>query len=178
MVTERVVRKVEVKEGEYVFNDKLDILKLAVIERHKASGNVGLGLVENFKLKSGAFASTVAHDSHNLIIIGTNDDDMLMAVQEIERIGGGLTIIEDGKVVQSLPLPIAGLMSDKSLEDLDDELEALMAIAAKMGVNENIDPFMTLAFLALPVIPEIKLTDMGLFDVTKFDFIGINDIEE
>ncbi len=103
---------------------------------------------------------------------------MLMAVQEIERIGGGLTIIEDGKVVQSLPLPIAGLMSDKSLEDLDDELEALMAIAAKMGVNENIDPFMTLAFLALPVIPEIKLTDMGLFDVTKFDFIGINDIEE
>ncbi len=143
LVTERVVRKVEVREGEYVFNDKLDILKLAVIERHKASGNVGLGLVENFKLKSGAFASTVAHDSHNLIIIGTNDDDMLMAVQEIERIGGGLTIIEDGKVVQSLPLPIAGLMSDKSLEDLDDELEALMAIAAKMGVNENIDPFMT-----------------------------------
>jgi len=178
LVTEKVVRKIEVKDGEYIFNDKLDILKLAVIERHKATGNVGLGLVENFKLKSGAFASTVAHDSHNLIVIGTNDDDMLAAVEEIKRIGGGLTIVDKGEVIQSLPLPIAGLMSDKSIEELDVELEKLIGFAYGMGVNPNIDPFMTLAFLALPVIPEIKLTDMGLFDVTKFGFVGLDEIEE
>lgn len=178
LVTEKVVRKVEVQNGEFVHNDKLDILKLAVIERHKATGNVGLGLVENFKLKRGAIASTVAHDSHNLIVIGTNDVDMLLAIQEIERIGGGLTIVDNGKVVQSLPLPIAGLMSDKSLEELDVELERLTEIADQLGVNKDVDPFMTLAFLALPVIPEIKLTDMGLFDVTRFDFMGIDEIEE
>lgn len=173
LVTEKVVRKVEVENGEFVFNEKLDILKLAVIERHNATGNIGLGLVENFKLRSGAFASTVAHDSHNLILIGTNDEDMLIAVKEIERIGGGLTIVDGGKVIKSLPLPIAGLMSDKTIEELDIELEELTVLADKMGVNKEIDPFMTLAFLALPVIPEIKLTDMGLFDVTRFDFMQI-----
>lgn len=178
LVTERVVRKVEVEDGQYVFNDKLDILKLAVIERHKATGNIGLGLVENFKLKSGAFASTVAHDSHNLIVIGTNDDDMLLAIEEIKKIGGGQTIVDRGEVIQSLSLPIAGIMSDKSLEELDSELEQLLKKAYDMGVNQNIDPFMTLAFLALPVIPEVKLTDMGLFDVNKFGFIGIDEIEE
>lgn len=178
LVTERVVRKVEVKQGEFIRNDKLDILKLAVIERHKATGNIGLGLVENFKLKRGAIASTVAHDSHNLIVIGTNDADMVAAIQEIERIGGGLTVVDNGEVVQSLALPIAGLMSDKSLEELDVELEELTEIADRMGVNKDVDPFMTLAFLALPVIPEVKLTDMGLFDVTRFDFIGIDEVEE
>jgi len=177
LVTERVVRKVEVRDGKFVHDKRLDILKLAVIERHKASGNIGLGLVENFMLKSGALASTVAHDSHNLIVIGTNDADMLLAIEEVERIKGGLVIVNDGKVLQTLPLPIAGLMSDMSLEVMSDDLEKLYATARSLGVNKDVDPFMTLAFLALPVIPEIKLTDMGLFDVSAFDFISINELD-
>ncbi len=177
LVTERVIRKVELKDGAFVCNEKLDILKLAVIERHKATGNIGLGLIENFRLKKGALASTVAHDSHNLIVTGTNDADMLVAIAEIERMGGGLAIACEGTVVKSLPLPIAGLMSDKPLIELDAELSDLIETAYGMGVNHAMDPFMTLAFLALPVIPEIKLTDMGLFDVTGFDFLGINETE-
>lgn len=177
LVTERVIRKVEVKEGRFVCNEKLDILKLAVIERHKATGNIGLGLIENFRLRKGALASTVAHDSHNLIVAGTNDTDMLVAITEIERMGGGLVIACDGAVVKSLPLPIAGLMSDQPLKALDAELKILMETAYGMGINPAMDPFMTLAFLALPVIPDIKLTDMGLFDVTTFDFLGINETE-
>lgn len=177
LVTERVIRKVEVQEGAFVYNDKLDILKLAVIERHRATGNIGLGLIENFRLRRGALASTVAHDSHNLIVVGTNDTDMLVAIAEIERMGGGLVIACGGKVVESLPLPIAGLMSDQPLKELDVQLKALLETAYGMGVNTTMDPFMTLAFLALPVIPDIKLTDMGLFDVTTFDFLGINEME-
>ncbi len=178
LVTERVVRKVEVEDGRFVHNEKLDILKLVVIERHKATGNIGLGLIENFRLRKGALASTVAHDSHNLIVTGTNDADMLVAIAEIQRIGGGLVIACDGVVVKSLPLPIAGLMSDQPLKELDCELNELLETAYGMGVNPAMDPFMTLAFLALPVIPDIKLTDMGLFDVTRFDFLGINELEE
>lgn len=177
LVTERVIRKVEVENGRFVYNNKLDILKLAVIERHRATGNIGLGLIENFRLKRGALASTVAHDSHNLIVAGTNDADMLIAIAEIERMGGGLVIACDGAVVKSLPLPIAGLMSDQPLKELDAELKILIETAYGMGVNSDMDPFMTLAFLALPVIPDIKLTDMGLFDVTAFDFLGINETE-
>lgn len=176
LVTERVVRKVEVEKGLFVYNDKLDILKLAVIERHKATGNIGLGLIENFRLRKGALASTIAHDSHNLIVVGTNDRDMLVAIGEIERMGGGLVITCEGRVVKSLPLPIAGLMSDKPLKELDRELNEMLRLAYDMGVNTDMDPFMTLAFLALPVIPDIKLTDMGLFNVLKFDFLGINDM--
>lgn len=177
LVTEKVVRKVEVAGGYFTHNEKLDILKLAVIERHKATGNIGLGLIENFRLRKGALASTVAHDSHNLIVAGTNDEDMLVAIEEIQRMGGGLVIACDGAVVKSLPLPIAGLMSDQPLKALDVELNALLETAYGMGVNTTMDPFMTLAFLALPVIPDIKLTDLGLFDVTKFDFLGINELE-
>ncbi|MBN2897898.1 MAG: adenine deaminase [Clostridia bacterium] len=178
LITEKVVRKVEVHEGEFVHNKRLDILKLAVIERHNATGNIGLGLVENFQLKSGALASTVAHDSHNLIVIGTNDADMIEAVKEIERIGGGLAIVDKGQVIHSIPLPIAGLMTDQPIEALNKELIVLYENARKLGVNKTIDPFMTLAFLALPVIPEIKLTDLGLFDVTSFRFININNDDE
>jgi adenine deaminase len=177
LVTEKAVRKVEVADGEFVFNKRLDILKLAVIERHRATGNIGLGLVENFRLESGALASTVAHDSHNLIVIGTSDDDMLMAIKEIERIGGGLTIVNKGRVIQSIPLPIAGLMTDQPIEVLNESLGDLYTKAYTLGVNNTIDPFMTLAFLALPVIPDIKLTDMGLFDVSSFKFININDVD-
>lgn len=174
LVTKKVVRKVEVENGYFKFHNKLDILKLVVIERHRGSGNIGLGLVENFKLENGAIASTIAHDSHNLILVGDNDGDILIAIEEIRRIGGGVAIASGGRVVKSLALPIAGLMSNKSLEDVNQELKTMQRLVREMGINEDIDPFMTLAFLALPVIPEIKLTDRGLFDVTSFDFIDID----
>ena len=174
LVTEKVVREVTVRDGIFVHDDQADILKLAVVERHKATGNIGLGLLENYGLKSGAIASTVAHDSHNLIVVGSNDSDMLTAIAEIERIGGGLTIARQGKILGSLPLPIAGLMSDSPLQEVDDKLNELLKIAYGMGVNPQLEPFMTLAFLALPVIPDIKLTDLGLFDVTRFEFMKIS----
>ncbi len=177
LVTEKVIRKVAVHNGEFIHDPRLDILKLAVIERHNATGNIGLGLVENFRLKSGALASTVAHDSHNIIVVGSNDADMLLAIKEIERIGGGLTLVDKGKVLKSLSLPIAGLMSDKPMKEMDQNINELLNLAFEKGVYKELDPFMTLSFLSLPVIPEIKLTDKGLFDVSKFDFIGLSEIE-
>ena len=173
LVTEHVTRKVGLKDGAFQYVKELDILKLVVIERHKATGNVGLGLVEGFELKNGAIASTVAHDSHNLIIIGDTDDNIMTAAKEIERIGGGLVVVKSGKVIGSLPLPIAGIMSDQTLGEMDSKHEELMELAYGVGVNKNIDPFMLLAFLALPVIPELKLTDVGLFDVVNFKFIDL-----
>lgn len=174
LVTKRVIRKVDTQDGYFKYNNMLDILKLVVVERHKDTGNIGLGLVENFNLKGGAIASTIAHDSHNLITVGDNDEDILLAIEEIRKINGGITICSKGRVLKSLSLPIAGLISDKSLDEVSAELKEMMRIAYDMGVNKDIDPFMTLAFLALPVIPELKLTDMGLFDVTKFDFTDLS----
>lgn len=175
LVTQKVVRKVEVENGEFKNNKSLDILKLAVIERHNATGNVGLGLVEDFKLKNGAIALTIAHDSHNLIAIGDNDEDMLLAINEVVRVGGGIAIASRGNATRTLKLPIAGIMSDESMEKVNEKLAEMLKIAyEKLGVNKDIDPFMTLSFLALPVIPEIKVTDIGLFDVTRFDFIELS----
>ncbi|KAB3530544.1 adenine deaminase [Alkaliphilus serpentinus] len=175
IVTEKVVRKVETENSKFKYHKSLDILKLAVIERHKATGNIGLGLVEDFKLKGGAIASTIAHDSHNLIVIGDNDEDMLLAIQEVERVGGGITICSNGEVNRTLSLPIGGLISDGTMEEVNQQLNEMLDIAYnRLGVSTEIDPFMTLSFLALPVIPQIKLTDEGLFDVTVFDFIDLS----
>ncbi len=179
LVTLKTVRKVNVVEGEFTYHKRLDILKMAVIERHNATGNIGLGLVEGFGLKNGAIATTIGHDSHNLIVIGDNDEDMLTAIKEINRVGGGITICSQGNVIQTLPLTIAGLMSNKSLEEVNHQLKCMLEIAWKeLTVSRNIDPFMLLSFLALPVIPQLKLTDMGLFDVDRFQFIDINVWEE
>lgn len=175
LLTERVVRRIYIEDGKFKFHKSLDILKLAVIERHHASGNIGLGLVEDFQLKGGAIASTIAHDSHNLIVIGDNDVDMLLAINEVSRVGGGITICSQGKVLMTLELCIGGLISNSSMEEVNSKLKAMLDIAyERLGVNKKIDPFMTLSFLALPVIPEIKLTDMGLFDVNKFDYISLS----
>ena len=174
LVTEKVTRKVDLENNEFKYNDKLDILKLVVLERHKNTKNIGLGLVENFKLKNGAIASTIAHDSHNIIVVGDNDQDILSAISEVENIGGGIAISSQGKILDSLSLPIGGLMSDKDIEYVNSKLNNMLNIAHnKLNVSKEIDPFMTLSFLALPVIPQIKLTDKGLFDVVKFDFIKI-----
>jgi adenine deaminase len=156
--------------GEVVSDTGRDILKIAVVERHQASGNIGLGLTCGFGLKRGALASSVAHDSHNIVVVGTNDDDMYSAVKEIERLGGGLVVTVGGQVLDSLALPVAGLLADQPLESVVDELERLEKSAAGLGTTLS-SPFATLSFLALPVIPEIRLTDLGLVDVNGFKLI-------
>jgi adenine deaminase len=141
-----------------------DILKLVVVERHQATGNIGVGLVRGFGLKRGALASSVAHDSHNIIAVGASDQDIFIAVKEIERLHGGLVAVGGGKVLSSLALPVAGLLSDEPLENVVNKLEGLEKVAAELG-SRLASPFATLSFLALPVIPEIRLTDRGLVEL-------------
>jgi len=156
---------VPISDGCYVADVARDVLKLAVVERHFATGQVGVGLVHGFGLKKGAIASSVAHDSHNLVVIGTNDADMETALAAIIKLGGGIALVQSGEVLASLALPVAGLMSLKSLEEVAAELSKLCVIACELGVRPGSDPFMTLSFLALPVVPELKLTSRGLVDV-------------
>ena len=170
ITTEKRVEKVKVVDGMIVPDLEKDILKLVVVERHKASGNIGLGLVKGFGLKQGALASSVAHDSHNIIAVGTNDFDILKAIEEIERLQGGLVACVNGEVLASLPLPIAGLLSPEPLEVVVAQFEKLEKVAASLG-NLPPAPFSILSFLALPVIPELRLTDLGLVDVVAFKLI-------
>lgn len=145
--------------------------KIAVVERHHATGHVGVGLIAGYGLGHGAVATTVAHDSHNLIVVGDNDGDMLRAVQELADLQGGYCLVRDGAVLGSLPLPVGGLMSAAPAEEFLPALEGLLEQARAMGVAEGIDPFITLSFTALPVIPALRLTDMGMFDVERFAFV-------
>lgn len=174
IITNHAIRKVDIKDQLFVHHKKLDILKLAVIERHKNTGNIGLGLVEGYGLKHGAVGLTIAHDSHNVIVIGDNDEDMRLAVKELKRSSGGMTICRDGQVLETLTLEVGGLMTDAPMLEVVKQIEVMNALGLSMGINENIEPFMTLAFLALPVIPDLKLTDKGLFDVSSFDFVDIS----
>jgi len=171
LVTGKERKKVKVENGRFVADGEYS--KAAVIERHKALNHIGLGIISNFNIKNGAIAGTVAHDSHNLIVIGDNDEDMLLAVNEIKRVNGGFTIVRSGKVVNTLELPIAGLMSDKPMEYVEAGLGEILSEAYNMGINPGIDPLITLSFLALPVIPEIRVTDQGLFDVTESKFVKV-----
>jgi len=169
IITRKRTEKVKVLDGVVMPDIGRDILKLVVVERHKATGNIGLGLVTGFGLKRGAVASSIAHDSHNVIAVGTNDEDIFIAVKEIEKLQGGL-VVANGKVLASLALPIAGLLSDEPLEVVVDKLERLEQIAKDLGTTLP-SPFATLSFLALPVIPELRLTDLGLVDVNEFKLI-------
>ncbi len=170
IITRKRVAPVKVIDGVVVPDTGNDILKLVVVERHKATGNIGLGLVTGFGLKKGALASSIAHDSHNIIAVGTNDEDILTAVREINRLQGGLVVAAGGRVLAGLPLPIAGLLSDEPLEVVVDKLEKLEQVATDLGTTLP-SPFSTLSFLALPVIPELRLTDLGLVDVNQFRLI-------
>ncbi len=147
-----------------------DILKVAVIERHHDTGHIGLGYMKGYGLKKGAVATSIAHDSHNIIVVGADDESMAKAANAVIAAGGGI-FVNDGDKTDGLPLPIAGLMSDGKLEDVNDLLEKTKARAYELGVNRGIDPFMTLSFLSLPVIPALKLTSRGMFDVTKWKFV-------
>jgi adenine deaminase len=172
IVTKKVMRRVLLKDGIAHSNVEEDILKIAVVERHKATGNIGIGFVQGFGLKKGAIGSSVAHDSHNIALVGTNDADMLRAVKVIQTMKGGLAAVSDGKVLASLPLPIGGLMSDASVAQVNVQIEALLRVAKNLECKIP-DPFMTLSFLSLPVIPELKITDKGLVDVNQFKFVPL-----
>jgi adenine deaminase len=164
IITRKKIEKIKASHGAIMPDTERDVLKLVVVERHKATGNIGIGLVTGFGLKRGALASSIAHDSHNIIAVGTNDEDIFTAIKEIERLKGGLVAAADGKVLASLALPVAGLLSDQPLEAVVSKLERLEQIATELGTTLS-SPFATLSFLALPVIPEIRLTDRGVVEV-------------
>ncbi len=166
IVTKEIIATPKIEGGKVVADTKRDILKLVVVERHRATGNVGVGFVHGFKLKTGAIGSTVAHDAHNVVVAGTNDADILRAIEELERLQGGLVAVVNGKVTAELGLPIAGLVSDKPLGEVIRLMDDLNAAAHAMGCDLDA-PFMTLSFLSLSPIPELKLTDQGLIDAVN-----------
>lgn len=173
LVTKSSVCEAKFENGLLNSNTETDTLKILVMERHRATGNIGKGFVKGFNLKKGAIASTVAHDSHNMIIVGTNDLDMYTAAVELVKMQGGKVVVNDGKVIAKLPLPIAGLISDKDFDYVVDHCEELNKAVKELGCTLD-DAFMTMSFLSLPVIPELKITDKGLFSTKKWDFVKIN----
>ncbi len=172
IVTDSLVEEARVEDGWVVSDPERDLLKICVFERHKGTGNVGIGLVKGFGLTRGALASTVAHDSHNLIAVGVDDEEILFAVRAVEKMGGGQVVVEGERILAELPLPVAGLISDLPLEEVRDRVQNLKDAARSLGCGVG-DPFMALSFMALPVIPELKITDRGLFDVSAFDFVSL-----
>jgi adenine deaminase len=172
ILTRNSLHKALVLNGMAVSDISNDILKIAVIERHKGSGNIGKGFVKGFNLKKGAIASSVAHDSHNIIAVGTNDEDMKAAVDAVIKMGGGLAAVCDCNICSALSLPIAGLMSNETVETIDRQMKNLFSAARSLGSSLS-DPYMALSFLALPVIPELKITDKGLVDVGKFCIVPL-----
>lgn len=172
VITNQSIVEAVVSGNEVVSDVSRDILKIAVVERHTGSGNIGKGFVSGFGLKKGALSSSVAHDSHNIIVVGTNDKDMKTAVEAVVKMGGGLAASCDSKICATLPLPIAGLMSQEPVYAVREKLDKLLEVARGFGTTLN-DPFMTLSFLALPVIPELKITDKGLVDVKQFCIVPL-----
>lgn len=177
LITECVVRSVETgPDGEVELCRNPDLIKLAVLERHHATGKIGVGLLDgSYGLRNGAIATTIAHDSHNIVVAGDNEEDMLFAVRELERMEGGIVMVSGSRVLGALPLPVGGLMSEKSAEEVAAALKELLQLAnSHYHIWEGADAFMTLSFLALPVIPTLKLTARGLFDVEKFAFVDVD----
>ena len=166
IVTREVITAPRLQDGCVVPDVGRDVLKLVVVERHHATGNVGVGFVRGFKLRHGALGSTVAHDAHNVVVVGTNDADIVRAIEELEAMQGGQVAVVDGEVKAELALPIAGLVSDRPLADVIARIAALNAAAHSMGCGLAA-PFMSLSFLSLSPIPELKLTDQGLIDAVK-----------
>ena len=172
ILTKQIEAVPSVRNGLTVSDTGQDILKLAVVERHHGTGRIGLGFVQGFGLRKGALASSVAHDSHNLIGVGCDDGDLYAAFTAVEKMGGGLVVVQNGKVMASLALPIAGLMSDRPLAEVAEGWEGLRRAARELGAIPP-EPFMVLSFLALPVIPALKLTDQGLVDVNRFEHVSL-----
>ncbi len=160
-------------DGQFTSDIDRDVLKIVLVERHKGLSEIGIGVVSGFGLKEGAIATTVAHDSHNLIAVGTNDADMIKAIETLKEAGGGLTVVKDGEVLHTLPLPISGLLSDQPAHTVNESLHALHDALKETGFVLDFNPFLTLSFLALPVIPDVKMTTQGLFDVRSFQHLPI-----
>ncbi|MFP4031008.1 MAG: adenine deaminase [Desulfococcaceae bacterium] len=172
IVTEHLALDAAIRDGKAVADPARDLLKIAVVERYSGKSRTGRAFVKGLGLRKGALASTVAHDSHNIVVAGADDGDMKAALSAVVRMGGGMVVVADGEVRAQLPLPIAGLMSPEPMETVRQKLDALIAAAHELGSTLH-DPFMTLGFLALPVIPSLKLTDRGLVDVEGFARVGV-----
>ena len=170
----RVVRVRRDENGEFVRDPAVDIVKVAVVERHQYTGNVATAFLQGYGIRSGAVALSIAHDSHNIIVVGVSDDEMACAVKALAEQEGGIVLVRDGKVIERMPMPVAGLMSDQSGRWVDEKLTAIHEAAFhELGIAGEVEPVMTLCFMSLPVIPELKLTDRGLFDVVNFRFTPI-----
>jgi adenine deaminase len=172
IITKGIIRKAPLEDGVVVSDTEQDLIKIAVVERHHCTGKIGLGMVQGFGLKHGALASSIAHDSHNIISVGCNDRDIYGSVKAVEEMGGGLAAVRNGEVLARLPLPIAGLMSDEPLCKVVHGWEGLIEAARSLGCQME-EPFMALSCLALPVIPELKITDRGLVDVKEFRHVPL-----
>lgn len=172
LVTRVLIEPVKVVDGMAVADVERDILKMAVIERHRSTGNVGKGFIHGIGLTRGAIAGTVAHDHHNLVVIGADDDSMMAAAREVARMGGGQVVVDGSEVLAALPLPVAGLMSDRPIEEVREGVDRLLAAAHALGSPLH-DPFMAMSFMALEVIPSLKLTDVGLVDVDQFKVVDL-----
>ena len=175
LTNEAIVSVKRDDQGQFVFDPKQDVTKIAVIERHHNTGNVFVGLLKGYGVKKGAIGLSIAHDSHNLIVTGTNDEDMAVAVQALKEQEGGVVLIESGKIIGNMALPIAGLMSDLTGEEVAQQEAKINRLAHEvLGVSNNVDPIMTLGFMSLAVIPNLKITDIGLVDVTKFEIVPVS----
>jgi adenine deaminase len=172
VVTKSLVEAPTVRDGEAVADPARDLAKIAVIERHLGTGRVGLGFVRGFGLERGALGSTVAHDAHNLVVVGTNDADMAHVVERLGELGGGIVAIEDGEVLAELPLPVGGLLADLPLAEVVERSRACTEAAERLGCR-GATPFLTMSFLALSVIPSLKITDQGLVDVDRFELVPL-----
>ena len=174
VVTKKETAHIPVENGEFVFSPDNDIVKVAVVERHQMTGNVACGFLKGYGIKEGAVALSIAHDSHNIIVTGVSDEEMAFAVEKLKEQNGGIVLVKNGEVIERMPMPIAGLMSDQSGEWVKQKLIDIHDKAySELGVAGDVEPVMTLCFMSLAVIPEIKLTDMGLFDVGTFSFIPV-----
>ena len=178
LITNHLKENVTVKNGCFVPSIESDQLKIVVIERHNGTNHVGLGIVKGFRLTKGAIATTVAHDSHNIVAVGTSDQEILKAVEQVIRTNGGLTVVAGEEVLASLALPVAGLMTESDYLVVNQQLKELNQAVATIGKELNFNPFLTLSFLTLPVIPKLKLTDLGLFDFEQSAHIPIQIINK
>lgn len=172
LVTEERILPARIVDGYAVADPARDVLKMAVIDRHKASGAMGLGFIQGIGLQRGAMAGTVAHDHHNLVVIGADDASMMTAARAVAEVGGGLAVADGNHTLTVLPLPVAGLMSDRPIEEIRTRYDALIAAAQALGSPLH-DPFMAMSFMALEVIPKLKLTDQGLVDVERFEIVPL-----
>src|SRR5439155_25321790 len=172
IITESLVDGPAHERGEALADAERDLAKIAVIERHLGTGRIGLGFVRGFGLRRGALASTVAHDAHNIVAIGASDEDLAAAVTRLAELGGGIVAVEGGKVLAELPLPVAGLLADAPLEDVVAHSHTCAEAAEQLGCTGS-TPFLTMSFLALSVIPSLKITDQGLVDVDRFELVPL-----